>query len=834
MSKKSIKGKTSISSPTLLFPKEEKLLPFVDSNSDNTKSKNDKILVLTSNSKVGTGLIQKEYTANSRLNTVIGRKVPIIHSSYIPRFKTIFNVPVETFGRKFSSALLLFLVLIIVINGFLVGFLIDIWTNTPSLEQFLKKPIQSSVLYARDGQTKIYEYYKEERREQVPIYRIPKVMQLAVIALEDENFYRSDQGIPWKNLAGSGYKCLTSGGEDCRGGSGLSQQLVKVMTNKKEATANRKIRELISALKLNQETNRVEILQAYLNWVPFGRNSYGIEQATKSYFGRSVSDKTNNNFTMSPVEACFLASMIQSPGYYPSGLGKTDSQAWLDLSKRKNACLEKLATLDLPIDDDGNIGKYIASAEDLNKLQSQQIELVENSKYEETRKDGKIAVLKQIPQDDPFPHFREYVTEELVKMYGYDTIYGGGLKIVTTLDPQLQKETQKIISDGESRLKAVGANNAGGLILDGSSGQILSMVGSFNYNRDDIDGKVNMTLAPRQPGSSIKPYVYANAWQNAYNPQTLLTDKPESWNGFSPKNFSGKFSGLVSMRYALQSSLNIPAVKTLLLSSSDQSISGYKSDSTSPLEKSLNSFFNFAERTGISFPCMPSDASKCKDPNESKTAYRSRCFLATALGGCEVSMIKHATGINTLLQEGNLRSAKPFLSITVKDEKEKDVEIFKPKENIFYPQQDKSIDPLVAKQVANVMTDYQARINEFGTDRFNLELLNKSWKVAAKTGTTNGPRDFWVVGGSPYYTVTIWAGRNDSKSMSTDASAGGNASFVWNKIMENLHKNKVVKNFSLEGLEKVEVRPGVEEYLTPTQKIFIKEKSGMVEPKFKE
>jgi membrane peptidoglycan carboxypeptidase len=830
MSKKGIKNKYSIPTPILIFPKEERLLTFEPKPTSIIDSDKQIILAIPSTSKVGTGLVQREYSAHPQLKNIIGRKIPIFKTSAIPRFKTLFNVPLETLGRKFSSFFLLFLVLIIIVNGFLIGFLIDIWTNTPSLEQFLKRPIQSSVVYARDGQTKIYEFYKEERREQVPIYKIPKIMQLAVIAIEDENFYRNDQGVPWKNLAGSAYKCLTSGGENCRGGSGLSQQLVKVMTNKKEATANRKMRELISALKLNQETNRVEILQAYLNWVPFGRNSYGVEQAAKSYFGRSISDKTNNNFTLSPVEACFLAAMIQSPGYYPTGIGKYDSPAWQELTVRKNACLEKLSILELPIDDSGTMGKYISNQQDLVQLQNQPIELTENTRIEEARKGGKIAIVKQVKQDDPFPHFREYITEELINMYGTEAVYGGGLKVITTLDPQIQIQTQQIIAEGEKRLTPVGANNAGALVLDGPTGQILAMVGSLDYNRDDIDGKVNMTTAPRQPGSSIKPYVYANAWQNGYNPQTLLVDKYEAWGDFKPRNFSGRFNGAVSMRYALQSSLNIPAVKALLLNSSDQSLSGYKSNPESRLEKVLNSFFNFTERLGVNFPCMPSDGSKCKDSKEAQKAYRERCFLASALGGCEVRMIDHATGINTLLQEGNLRSARPFMSITVKDEKDKEVDIFKPKENQFYPSQDKVVDPLIARQVASVMTDYNARINEFGSDRFNLELANKDWKVAAKTGTTNGPKDFWVVGGSPYYTTTIWAGRNDSKSMSTEASAGGNASFIWNRIMENIHKDKKVKNFSIEGLEKVEVRPGVTEYLTPTQKIFLKEKGGQVEP----
>ena len=847
MSKKSLPNPNSLKKaipkprvPQIFFPKSENFwlddtqdnsfIP-VNNNTDNVDDDRQMVLVIPTTSKVGTGLVSRQYDYNAQKTPlVIGRKSISSSPKDKTRFRTFLMMPLEGLGRKLSTGFLIFLVLAVIINGFLIGFMIDLWTSSPSLEQFLKKPVQSSVVYARDGKTKIYEFYKEERREQIPIYKIPKIMQLAVIALEDENFYRNDQGIPWKNLAGSAFKCLTSTGENCRGGSGLAQQLVKVMTNKKEVSADRKLRELVSAIKLNQETNRIQVLEAYLNWVAFGRNSYGVEQASKSYFGRSISDKNNNNWVLSPVEACFLASMIQSPGYYPTGISNSASLPWQELMTRKNACLSKLATIELPLDDDGNIGLVIKNSSDLLQLQNQVIEPVENDKAEATRKSGKVAITKQIA-DDPFPHFREYITAELTKIFGADALYGGGLRIVTTLDPEIQRQTQKTVSDSESRLNSVGATNAGALVLDGASGQIIAMVGSLGYDREDIDGKVNITLTPRQPGSSIKPYVYANAWQNGYNPLTQLIDRPENWNGFKPRNFSGKFNGLVSMRYALQSSLNIPAVKAMLLNSSQKSLSGFSSSPNSKQENILNGFFNFTDRVGLQFPCMPSDGTRCKTPENSKIAYRSRCFLATALGGCELRMLDHATGINTLLQEGNLRTANPFLSIIIKDDQEKEVDILKLKQQQFYPSQDKVIDPLVARQIANVMTDGYSRINEFGTDRFNLELKNKDFKVASKTGTSNGPKDFWVVGGSPYYTTTIWAGRNDSKDMSDKASAGANASFIWNQIMENLHKDKQIKNFNTDGLEKVEVRPGAFELLTPTQKIFLKEKGNLVEPK---
>ncbi len=811
----------------ITFPQKDQLFLNPKTQKSNIS---ETISVIKSSSKINTDSGNRVYSTSIREPSFVGKKI-LGKKDQDREFRTFFGFRIEGLGRKVTFGLIVLLGVSVVIIGIFIAIIGDIWTRSPSLEEFIKRPSESSTVFARDGKTRIYEFYKEEKREAISITKIPKVMQLAVIALEDENFYRNEQGIPWKNMAGALQKCLTSGGDNCRGGSGLAQQLVKVMTKKQEVTADRKVKELISAIRLNQDSNHTDILEAYLNWVPFGRNSYGIEQASKSYFGRSVEEKNGNEYVLTPAEACLLASFIQSPGYYPNSLDKPESEGFKALVERKNFCLEKLKLLELPIDDSGTLGQYIKTQEEVVKWQDMSIVASQIKDATSTRSLGRIAIVKQFA-DDPFPHFREYITEELTKLYGEDTLYGGGLKIITTLDTELQKKAQAIVSNSESRLKEVGATNAGALILDGPTGEILAMVGSVGYDRDDIDGRVNLATMPRQPGSSIKPYVYANAWQNGYNPSTKLNDNYQNWNGYIPKNFSGYFTGTVSMRYALQNSLNIPAIKALLMGSSTYTSStGYQSDKKTELEQKLNSFFNFVQKVGVKFPCIASGDGfeTCNSKDSSVNAYRSRCFLSTALGGCEVKMIDHATGINTLLQEGNLRTATPFISITGHNGS-KDEEIYKSKKESFYPKEDRAMDPLIAKQVANVMTDYDIRAAEFGNLRFNLELKDKKWKVAAKTGTSNGPKDFWVVGGSPLFTTTIWAGRNDNKDMSNDSSSSASAAFIWNQLMEILHKDKPVKNFSTEGLDKIEVRPGVSELLTPSQKVYLKDKGGLIEP----
>ena len=808
----------------LVFPEEENL--FLD-RFIGVKKENQIVRVVSAGSKVGTGMNLKSITSVKEI-PVVGHKQNSKFSAEIKKKIWFLSLPINIISYKFTTFISVFLIIGFVLVATSLALFIDLWTGSPSLATILKQPIQSSVVYARDGQTKIYEFFKEERREFVPISRIPKIMQLAVISLEDENFYKNEQGIPWKNMVGAMQKCLISGGDSCRGGSGLSQQLVKVMTNQKDNSVDRKVKELITAIKLNQEKNHTDLLEAYLNWVSFGRNAYGAEQASRAYFGRSIDEKNGDKFALTPPEACFLAAMIQSPGKYPEGIGKPDSQAWKDLLERKNSCLYKLRTLDLPVDDDGTIAKWISSDTELKRLQDQKAQVAENSRAKELRDGNKIAfVTSRI--EDPFPHFREYITNELKKTIGEKNLYEGGLKIITTLDPVLQKKVEKTIADSEAGLNSVYASNAGSIVMDGPTGQILAMVGSIDYNRNDIDGKVNITTSPRQPGSSIKPFVYASMWSNGYSPSTILKDAPINWEGYAPKNFSGNFNGPVSTHYALQNSLNIPAVKALLLGTQEKSNNGWQADPFSRNEMVLNGLFNLAEKSGLNFPCIPSGdgASVCNNPEQSKTAYRNRCFVSSALGGCEVTMISHATGFNTLLQEGNLRTATPFVSIIGKNNVGTEVDFYQSYQGQFYPDVNAVIDPAVARQTANVMSDYDTRAREFGNLRFNLELNDKKWRVAAKTGTSNGPKDFWVMGGSPYYTVGLWAGRNDNQNMSQDASASRVTGSIWHDIMETVHKDKPVKNFSTEGLKSVKG-----ELLTQKQQIEYDQKSGLVDVQY--
>jgi membrane carboxypeptidase/penicillin-binding protein PbpC len=232
-------------------------------------------------------------------------------------------------------------------------------------------------------------------------------------------------------------------------------------------------------------------------------------------------------------------------------------------------------------------------------------------------------------------------------------------------------------------------------------------------------------------------------------------------------------------------------------------------DSSTPdATKGMDAVFSVTDKMGVKFPCIPTtDGAKCNDPSTAEKAYRSRCGVASALGGCEITMLSHATGINTFAQSGKLRTATPFKQILSPDGR--DIYSEKQKSEQIYKQNDKAIDPAIANQINSILSDYNARRPAFGNLSRRLELNGWSGAnaVAAKTGTTNDIKDTWTVGYSPYYTVVVWVGNTDSKPLNPRANSVGTTSGIWNDIMVSLHANKEKKGFSKDGLIAIRIDP---------------------------
>lgn len=661
---------------------------------------------------------------------------------------------------------------------------------------------EGSIVYDKNNK-EIYRYNSEGRqREIVNIKDIPEEMRGSIVGLEDENFYENQVGIPWQNLVGSTFKCFISGGNDCRGGSGLSQQLIKNVTGQNSRTYGRKVNELLLAIKFNREIGSTDeerqdkVLENYLNWVYFGRNTYGVQAASKSYFGKGVNDK------LTLPESCYLASMVQKPDTFATVIdteiknrqtpdNKVPNPKWDTLEIRKNSCLEKHYKLNLK---NRGAEKFIKNETELKELQAQKVEFKSKPKIEQ-----------------PYGHLQNYITEQLVSNLDINEtqLSTKGYRIYTTFDLDVQNKAQEIIqTTAQERVIDNGGNNSASVILDGPSGEVVAMIGSRDFNDESILGQVNVATSPRQPGSSFKPYVYASAFNNGFNPGTVLTDVSTDFGNYKPSNFSRTTRGITNIRSSLADSLNIPAVKSVYLSqengSNPNGIGG------------INNVLNLAESAGVKFP------------------YKDNCVnVTTALGTCEITPLSQATGINTLLHDGNYKAPKIFKKIILKDRFDnQEIDVLSASNVPAYKDKEGAVDPLVARQIANVMSDYGARsVGTWGNERKILQL--DDWtgdnQVAAKTGTTSDVKDTWAVGGSPLYTVVVWAGNTDGKPMDSTALSTQTAGKTWQDIMVYLHADKTKVGFSKEGLIATGLDPntgllgsGKTELLTPDQVSILK------------
>jgi 1A family penicillin-binding protein len=399
-------------------------------------------------------------------------------------------------------------------------------------------PISTKIL-DRNGKL-LYEIYDDQNRTPVKLDELPTYLKEATLAIEDKNFYRH-HGFDTGGLLRAAYKTLT--GQRLEGGSTITQQLVKVALLTPERTVSRKIKEAILTVATEILYSKNQILEMYLNHIPYGGTAYGIEAASHRFFNKSAKD-------LSLAESTLLVGLPQAPSRY-SPLGNPDSA-----KARQSLVLERM------IED-----KYIS---------------------QEVATTAKNAELKFADSgtDISAPHFVMYVREILEDKYGINKVEQGGLRVTTTLDLDLQNAAQATLSAELTSLKRLKISNGAGLVTNPGTGEILAMIGSKDYFSTDIDGKVNVTTRLRQPGSSIKPLNYALGLETKIiTPSTMLLDTPICFSvagqaDYCPKNYDNTFRGLTQIRFALGNSLNIPAVKVLSLNS-------------------LGNFISFARRMGI-------------------------------------------------------------------------------------------------------------------------------------------------------------------------------------------------------------------------------------------
>lgn len=409
---------------------------------------------------------------------------------------------------------------------------------------------ESTKIYDRTGKVLLYELYGEERRTIVPPEKIPDIARKATLAAEDRTFY-GHAAVDWKSIARALIANIMHGGV-VQGGSTITQQLAKNTFLTSDQTLARKLKELIISRNLEKKYTKDEILNLYLNQIPYGANAYGIEAAARTYFGKNAID-------INIAEAALLASLPKAPSYYsPWGTHMAD------LLSRKNRTLIQMR----------DAGFITAEEEQIAEAE-------------------KLAFAPQFT-DIKAPHFVMLVQEYLANTYGDDFMRTGGLKVKTTLDWNLQQAAEKAVAEGAKRnTELYQGTNAALVAEDAKTGQILALVGSRGYFDKDIDGNFDVaSQGLRQPGSSIKPFAYLAAFKKGFTPDTILFDVETEFDttgdpkkSYQPQNFSKNFVGPITMRNALAQSVNVPSVKTLYLAGIDNTLTLAKAMGISTLNE---------------------------------------------------------------------------------------------------------------------------------------------------------------------------------------------------------------------------------------------------------
>lgn len=584
---------------------------------------------------------------------------------------------------------------------------------------------ESTKIYDRTGNYLLYEIYGEEKRTVIPFEEMPKPILAATVALEDRSFYRH-HGVDFRGLARA---VLKNAQGSRQGASTITQQLVKNSILTSERSIDRKVKEVILSLMIERKFSKDDILRMYLNEIPYGHNAYGIESAAQTFFGKSASD-------LSLAQSALLACLPNKPGRYSPTGTHTDK-----LLSRWKYALSSMAEMGFITLDQANDAKN----EDI------------------------LAQVKPRRIDIKAPHFVFYIIDKLLEAFDEDDLKKQGLKVYTTLDMDMQKIAEKVVREGvENNGAKYGFSNAALLAVNPKNGEILAMVGSKDYFANDIDGKVNVTISERQPGSSFKPYAYAQALAKGYTPETLLFDvktnfgKDGSGEYYRPQNYTGTFRGPVKLKSALATSLNIPAVKILYLAG-------------------IKDVIKLAKSMGITTLNHPENYG-----------------LALVLGGAEVKLVDHVGAFGVFANDG--KKAKQRVFMKIEDAHGTPIRDFS-NENIKTTQ---VLDKNVTRQIAQILSDNNLRTPAFGSKN---PLVIPEYQVMAKTGTTNDYRDGWLLGAAPGLAAGVWAGNNDNHPMRRGSAGTYVAAPIWHNFMVEALENLPREEFeSPEKIDKNEIK----------------------------
>jgi len=773
-------------------------------------------------------------------------------------YKSVFHRRYGKYYRKVKKPahmlLKLVILLILLIIGGLAALFIVFGRDLPDVSGLKTMNFSETTrIYDREGNV-LYSIFDEENRKYVPLSYISPLAVDATISIEDKNFYNHIGFDPVGMIRAQ----LKNMQEDSisQGASTITQQLAKNIFLSPERTYDRKIKELLLALEIEWMYSKEEILEMYLNKIAYGSNSYGIEAAAQTYFGKTSKD-------LDLAEASVLASLPKAPSYYsPYGQNRKELMGYCESKKDENPAAIAIvedgtspedmtrdsqnqvagqpavkanpvevatqensvvtsdtvsanpsaadaSTADSAVAADSTTVTECQSSDDPNYVWGRKDYVLERmvedryitkAQFDEAWREGLTLKFKDPVHKIEAPHFVFYVKELLEQKYGKEMVESGGLEVKTSLDPKMQSIAEEAVAaHAPDNLKRYSADNAAMVAIDPKTGQILAMVGSVDYWDPKIDGQVNVAASPRQPGSSFKPLVYALAIQKkGIGSGTILSDYKTVFNKKDvPRNSDNQYKGKMTVRTALSNSRNIPAIKAYYLAGEEEEL------------------LNFLDKVGLG------SLRKFRDNFNKDAVTRGWTFYygwPMAIGSGEVNLIDLASAYGTFADGGTYVQLNPILE--VRDRKGNILEKHDSGQGA------QVLDPQAAYIINSILSDVMAR--PAGSWRASMTIDGHT--VAAKTGTSNKiigkviyPNNNLMIGYTPSIVAAVWIGNTDGGRMLGNAWAFADAGPIWKDFLTAVLKDKPDEPFPVpEGIKKIgkEVYPSYADFKTDFDKPF--------------
>ena len=605
----------------------------------------------------------------------------------------------------------------------------DVNKNLPNAAQISADTFQTTRIYDRNGNLlQQIENPDYGWRTFVPYQLISPNLVNATVAAEDSTFW-TNSGIEPMSIPRA--MLIYASGAGTSGGSTITQQLARSLYPNQigfDISFTRKGKEALAAYALSRKYSKKDIITMYVNQIFYGSGSYGIEAASQTYFNKHAKD-------LDLAEAAMLAGLPQAPSYYdPADPGKFPIA-----KKRQQYVLQQMVKY-----------HYIT--------QEQADAAWKEPLHPRDNRNGTIQAA---------PHFTEYVKKYVIEHYGEKALYSG-LQITTSIDLDLQSEAEQIVANGVRNMAVYDRNNGAMVIMVPWSGEVLAMVGSADFNNQLISGEVNYADSPLQPGSSIKPIVYAAAFEKGWNPATVLMDVPTTWQTpgapnptYTPQNDLATNYGAVSIRQALAASLNIPAVKA----------TDYVG---------VQGVLDMAHKMGMH-----------DGLNQSADFYG----LSIGLGAGEVRLVEHTNAYATIANEGKHVDIHPIIKITDSSGHV----LYDLNQQQIAKDSQQVVEPAHAYQLTSILTDNQARSLVFTPSNTFGDTQNELGRpTAAKSGTTENWKDLWTMGYTSDVVVGVWVGTSGADTSNLPQIDGIQAAGpIWQQTMVELHSNPAYQKLLL-------------------------------------